>query len=457
MTEEEVLAIAASVQALPTNESFQALAFDDVVHNRMYTSDEKFLDDYSYAEVQDAAKQIQNSGLPLVDGVSYFNTGNPEINEALYGPTISKNLSYNKTGYETPRNLEQDDLFDALKAAPLAIATGAIAGGLFNAIPGLIPNQGITGLAGSSAATSAANTAATIGQFAAGAAPSVLSPSDGPGTAAQVAQSVFGGVTGVGQSNESIIHGGGPLSGGAQVDFENGTINDYLGVSLPGPIDTGPLILQNILSGILDATTNSSPSASTSGGSSSSGTSGGSSGSGESGGGEEEEGGLTLGGLPGVSFPSPQPSNLVGQMFPEIAGTNTGSDTPTPAPIAPPGADAELSSGQILNPPELGPPDAGFNPSITITQNPSPLPGFNPGPRSGLLVSDDPVGRAENPPTTQTGLFSEGSSGSGGGGGAVGAGSGNADDFLEGIAYAPEMINRIPVSVRNYLAELFGG
>ncbi len=131
------------------SEFLQAMAGDDVVNNRLYTSDPALLPQSNYAETQTAAQNIQNSGFQGQDGDSFYNTGNPDLNEALYGSDVSQNLSYDGQGWEIPRHLEQNVGFDLAMALGQNLLLGGLSGGgLFNAIGGLSQAQTAADIAG---------------------------------------------------------------------------------------------------------------------------------------------------------------------------------------------------------------------------------------------------------------------------------------------------------------------
>lgn len=295
---------------------------------------------------------------------------------------------------------------------------------------------------------------------------------DAPDLGIEVLQNILAGVTGVGQDPATIIHGGGPISGGVNITpgmLGGIDISDYIGVSLPGPINTGPLILEDLISGGLEGLL----------GGPSVGSGGSSGGSSVSSGGsttptapeptqEEPEPPLSLGGIAGLSFPDPlENSSIVGSIFPDILGTDTGADTVNLGGAVVPGADAELSQGQLLgsndglvnNPGELQAPAGTNQYGITITQNDEPLPGVNlPGAGNpvdfGGLTGPDPVGSAENPGVTPE--ASEGLLSSGGGGGGGGGGAGNEwEDFYATPDFQWALANRIQITPQDYLAAIF--
>lgn len=152
MTLEEIIA---SLSPLESNAFSQAMQGEDLRGGSPFG----YLDDaptYSDAEIQRAAQQIRESGEPLVDGVNYFNTGIPQLNEALYGPDISVNLSYDGSGFETPRNLQSNSAFD-LGMDVLGYGFGAALGGVTGNLVGSLLGDGLLAPAISNAAGSAVN------------------------------------------------------------------------------------------------------------------------------------------------------------------------------------------------------------------------------------------------------------------------------------------------------------
>ena len=124
-----------SITVTQPSDFLQAMAGEDVVENRLYTSDPALDPKSNYAETQAAAQNIQNSGFSGNDGSHYYNTGNPDLNAALYGDTVANNLSYDGSGWEIPRHLQDNQAVDIVQALAGTIATaGLTGGGLFGAL-----------------------------------------------------------------------------------------------------------------------------------------------------------------------------------------------------------------------------------------------------------------------------------------------------------------------------------
>lgn len=135
---------AAGITVTEPNEFLQAMAGEDVVHNKLYTSDPALQPKSNYAETQQAAQNIQDSGFQGQQGDYYYNTGNPDLNAALYGNDIAVNMAYDNQGWEIPRNLQDNQAMDIAQAVATSLLTGGLTGGgLFNTI-GQIAQGGAT-------------------------------------------------------------------------------------------------------------------------------------------------------------------------------------------------------------------------------------------------------------------------------------------------------------------------
>lgn len=108
----------------------QAMAGEDLVENRLYTSDPALMPTSNYAETQTAAQNIQNSGFQGQNGDAFYNTGNPDLNEALYGADVAVNLSYDGQGWEVPRHLQENQAVNIAQGLAGTILTGGLAGPL---------------------------------------------------------------------------------------------------------------------------------------------------------------------------------------------------------------------------------------------------------------------------------------------------------------------------------------
>lgn len=213
-------------------------------------------DSYNVQEVQAAAQKIANSGQQLQDGNKFYDTGNPAINEALYGPDISRNLPGDGTsGFRTPRNLEVG-IGDYIKQGLITGITGAagaaILGPALGALGGKIstaagPAQGI---AGGTAAGTAANAVGGAIQSGAGllgsgvAAGGELGANGGMNFAAAAGTPYGGGVG-------SILAGGPPPDDYADTDFGDMSSiidNTRMVVQIPGlpPIPTYGMKIEDI-------------------------------------------------------------------------------------------------------------------------------------------------------------------------------------------------------------------
>lgn len=135
---------AGNITVTQPSEFLQALAGEDVVHNRLYTSDPALDPKSNYAETQQAAQNIQNAGFQGQDGDYFYNTGNPDLNQALYGNDVYRNMSYDNQGWEIPRHLQDNQAADIIEAVAGGILTAGLGGGgLFSAI-GNIAQGGAT-------------------------------------------------------------------------------------------------------------------------------------------------------------------------------------------------------------------------------------------------------------------------------------------------------------------------
>ena len=129
---------AGNITVTQPSEYLQAMAGDDVVENRLYTSSPALDPKSNYSETQTAAQNIQNSGFTGIEGDYYYNTGNPSLNQALYGNDIYQNMSYNNQGWEIPRNLQDNQATDVIDSLAMAMITSGLgAGGLFGSLQSL--------------------------------------------------------------------------------------------------------------------------------------------------------------------------------------------------------------------------------------------------------------------------------------------------------------------------------
>ena len=120
---------AGNITVTQPSEFLQAMAGDDVVENRLYTSSPALDPKSNYAETQTAAQNIQNSGANLVSGNQVYNTGNSALNEAIYGNDIANNLTWDNQGWETPRQFQTNQSFENAITLAGLILGGGIGGG----------------------------------------------------------------------------------------------------------------------------------------------------------------------------------------------------------------------------------------------------------------------------------------------------------------------------------------
>lgn len=128
----------ADLVALPNSQAYLD-QFDDSVRGEQlnYGGPTK---KYNYNEVQQAADAIRASGQELQQGNKFYDTGNPAVNEALYGADIANNLGTDgTTGFRTPRQYDTD-IGDYIAAGLKTGIEGAIrtavtgGGGLFGSL-----------------------------------------------------------------------------------------------------------------------------------------------------------------------------------------------------------------------------------------------------------------------------------------------------------------------------------
>lgn len=137
----DIEAAVSGLSPIQQSQAFLDQVGDDIRgdQDKVYTSDPRAQQKYSYAEVQALADQIANSGIQLQKDNKFYDTGNSQVNEALYGPDISRNLSGDGTaGFRTPRQFDPNYVGEALAAIPFATAAWATGGALGNALPGLL-------------------------------------------------------------------------------------------------------------------------------------------------------------------------------------------------------------------------------------------------------------------------------------------------------------------------------
>lgn len=148
--EEEALiqSILDAVQPIDPNGLVQALQGEDL-RGGSPAGYVDFTPNYRYDEVQNAAQQISDSGVQLVDGNSVYNTGNHKVNQALYGNDIYQNLSYGNQGFETPRQFQSNSAVDNIVNAMAYLAAGPIGGAVGGAVGGVIGDGLISSLASS--------------------------------------------------------------------------------------------------------------------------------------------------------------------------------------------------------------------------------------------------------------------------------------------------------------------
>lgn len=106
-------------------------------------------DSYNVQEIQAAADALRASGQPLTQGNKVYDTGIPQLNEALYGPDISRNISGDGTqGFRTPRQFDPNYAAEFFAAIPESVATfygGQILGaGLGKLVNGMLGGASAT-------------------------------------------------------------------------------------------------------------------------------------------------------------------------------------------------------------------------------------------------------------------------------------------------------------------------
>jgi hypothetical protein len=152
--------IASGVQAITPSDAYTRQFGDDAVRGTGLRGEPTV--SYKFNEVQQAAQDIQSLGLPLQQGNKFYDTGNRQVNEALYGNDIALNLSSDgQAGYRTPKQYDvrfADYLGSAVKQGVQSAATSALTGGLFSSLSGL------AGAAPVAQAAEAGSTAAKVGQ-----------------------------------------------------------------------------------------------------------------------------------------------------------------------------------------------------------------------------------------------------------------------------------------------------
>lgn len=219
----------AGLSPIQQSQAFLDQVGDDIRGDRdkVYTSDVQ--QRYNYSEVQALADQIARSGLQLQDGNKFYDTGNAQVNEALYGRDISRNLGTDGTaGFRTPRQFDPNYVGEAFAAIPFATAAWATGGALGSALPGLLGDGALGQIATTAIKNEASGAIRDAGDFSNNAARSDFwggDPSTGHMPEQPQEPSIW-------DSVDRIMRGGGGIS----IPIPG------LPISLPGDIDIGALL-----------------------------------------------------------------------------------------------------------------------------------------------------------------------------------------------------------------------
>lgn len=158
-TYEELDALVAALEGTnPQDNPLLHIGDDNVRGGGTYLSDVVAQPKYKANEVQALADIIRNSGLQLQDGNTVYTTSNPAVNEALYGPDISRNISYANPGFQTPRQFQSDGLGGAIRDG-LFDFVGAAIGAAIPGAAGAVLGDGLLGNVIGSALGNAADNA----------------------------------------------------------------------------------------------------------------------------------------------------------------------------------------------------------------------------------------------------------------------------------------------------------
>lgn len=470
--------IIGGLQALPQSQAYvdQSYGGEDIRGGAQGAYYGQAQDSYNVQDIQAAADAIRASGQPLTQGNKVYDTGNPALNEALYGPDISRNIPGDGTqGFITPRQFDPNYVGEFFAAIPEAVATfygGQVLGaGLGNLADGLLGGSGVAGATTGNAAQAQAvidnaisnpifNAVQEFGGQA-------LDAYDTYGAAAGIGNNVYNDV----MDNPAVQGGLNGMIVGTDINGQPIFIQDQelSGGITPQPDEGG---------GGADSNQNPSETASQPSGATQEGAVVQDS--------EKPEDPQGFRWVPTGDAENPEWTliQIDDPAEPEDSGAVFGSDNPLINPMTGepyfgnavvPTANAELSQGQVLdgNPTEqvAYDPDAVFgsdDPNIDPSTGEAYVDYTTPDNLGGLSSGGAPTGGSGGGTGGGNGTGDGTGDGEGSGdgntpdltmsmfGGMLANGLGEFKPFQAGINYQPQMLAPQQIQIRNYLAELFG-